>query len=213
MDAVYQDEPGPLEPFAERMKRTFNEVGKVLRARQLESLGHFVMKAVTHANFKQSALALAQSLSEAFVGFRDAVEVNGVTCEFSRKACQAATDLFVRFGSEDERFRFLDMAEVQPSADSKLVYVLRQLGLLELDEKLRVKVDEQREELPASSKEEFYLRASALVTTQKLLQRLKEKGHDIDPYQLDAALRIAILENNQVLLADVCEHLTKSYHY
>ena len=213
MDAVYQDEAGPLQPLAERIKRVFNEVGKVLRARQLESLGQFVIKSVTHPTFKHSAKALIQSLVDSFQGFRDSVEVNGQTHAFSRKASQAATDLFVRFAAEDDRFDFKDMVQIPVSADSKLVYVLRQFGLLQLEDKLREKVDEEREEVEESSKDEFYLRASAICAAQKLLDELNTGGHELALYQLDSALRIAILENGTVLDENAREHLTRSSHY
>lgn len=211
MEAMYKDENGALWPLAEKMRRTLNETGRVLRARQLSSLGQFILKATTHVSFKQSAIELVKCLVETFKAFEDTAELED---KFNRKANQLAVDLFVRFSKEDERFNFSDIDLIPVNADSKMVYILRLLGLLQINEGTRRLIDDKGQELKAGSTVEIGLRQSCIDSSEVLLKQLQNEMPKLSPYQLDAALRIGLLETKVIdEINTISEHLTNTEHY
>lgn len=129
-----------------------------------------------------------------------------VEVDFAARAQTLAVELSRRFGKEDPfRFGFQDLAELVAQAGSGVLpAVLRQLGVLVLDESLAATIDTKQ---PVSVAADVALRAGAVVACDAIAEAAKASGEELHACELDAFLWDTVAKRDQFSKVErhVCE--------
>ena len=164
-------------PLLENRIAVLKELGQVL-------VTDYAGRAVNLVEDAQgSAVRLARLLARKLSSFRDVAFYKGREVFFFKRAQIFAADLHGAFNGAGFG-RFSDIDELTAFADYKLPQVLRHLGILEYDEALAEKVDNQ-ELLDSGSPEEVEIRASTVWAVEFIRQVLDRKGRSVTASQVD----------------------------
>jgi hypothetical protein len=197
LGGVYKDVDGPLTPFANAISRIMNELGMLLRSRQMNHLGQLALQIYSQTD--KSGWSFAKALAKALpITFGD--ESHGLS--FLSKAQRTATVLGERF---PQKFQLVNTNRMTALADAELVFSLRKLGVIRLISELEQKIDsENANRIPAGSKEEFSLRVGALDAVHKMT-----KGQIRNPVASEW-----IIEKAVNIVSTTCRiHLTETLAY
>jgi len=189
---------GPLHGFVHGLVGAAKSTGEALKLQRKRSLGEFVLD-VLEAH-PCSAAALVTALVERLPGFADVAVYthkmpedgagtsagHGLDAAFYKKAQMLALALWRRFKKEQPRlFEFRDIAELTVGADNVLPAVLRELGVISVDESVAQAITENR---PLSRNAEIALRAVAVDACEKIVAAVRNAGGELMPCELDAYL-------------------------
>jgi len=170
------------EPIMELMA-LFSEALNDLGALLLKKYGGSFIALVETAG--QSAETLVTLLAE-MPCFRDVETYDGREIPFYKRAQLTAADLALAFkGKQWGCFNDLDRLTI--FADNLVPHVLKLDGVLRYDHKLDERI--AREELiSAGSGEEVEIRACGLDAVERMVESLRQDGHDVTSMQLDYLL-------------------------
>jgi len=186
--AIFMSTPGPLHPLGTMIQQVLNETGRILeREGCLRGLGEWVL-GTTHAIPAGPHVAsnLIEQLMNTFPGFADKAIYEGKQVLILKKAQLLVADLYRHLKNKEPRFNFEDIQHVTVFADNVLPAVLRKVGILELSEELRSKVD-AKEELPKGNAE-VELRCVAIAACDAIVASWNErraKEPALEPVELD----------------------------
>ena len=160
---VYKDVEGPLSPFANQIARALNEMGILLRARQMNHLGELVSFIYSKSN--NDAWNFANQLAKLLpITFGDEIHEVPFLC----KAQRIVGVLVDRF---PENFHFKNLNRLTALVDANLIFGLRKLGVLKLSENLEKRIDsENPETLTYGGDVEFALRIAAMHAVHLITQ-------------------------------------------
>lgn len=130
-----------------------------------------------------SALKLARLLASRLCSFRDEAHYQGRKIFFYKRAQILGADLFGGFGGKGWG-AFSDMGRLTAFADYKLPQVLRQLGVLRLDDDLAGRVDTLTL-IEAGSPEEIEIRANTIRAVELLRKGLQREGVEWGSFEID----------------------------
>ncbi|PSC69235.1 hypothetical protein C2E20_7255 [Micractinium conductrix] len=160
---------GPLGAFTTKLREAMAETGMVLDGSGHASLGAFILAtldAQAAGGSPPSVAALVEELAEAFPAFADTGLYRGHQVCFYRKAQLLAAQLHLRFRGSDDRFKFVDMADLSADSGNLLPAVFRRQGVVQLSEGLAVAVDAGTD-LQGDERERA-LRAAAVVAARRV---------------------------------------------
>lgn len=133
-----------------------------------------------------SAVRFVGMVTRDFPSFRDAAPFKGRQVPFYKRAQILASDLHAALKGTGWG-GFKDLHRLTAFADYKLPQVLRHLGVLEYEESLARKVDDQVP-LPSGSREEVEIRAHTILAVEGLRREMALLGSSVPAVEIDAAL-------------------------
>ncbi len=170
------------KPVAELMQlfaSALNDLGRYLLGRFEGNFTRLVESA------GGSAAELASHLIE-MPFFDDVLSYDELSVPFFKRAQITAADLAIAFDGKGFG-RFNDLHRLTIFADNLVPHVLRVDGILLYNETLAARID-SAQLIPAGSREEVELRASAVHAVELMAQELISEGRDICPMKLDYLL-------------------------
>lgn len=157
----------------------------------LNDLGSYLLE-----RFDGSFVALveaAEGSAEKLVGlltempyFQDLADYGGLEVPLLKRAQISASDLSLAFEGQGYG-NFDDLDKLTIFADNLVPHVLRLDGLLSFDDALIARI-EAGDLIPAGSTEEVEIRAVALHAVERLVEALRQEGHEVSAQQLDVLL-------------------------
>ncbi|MGB9757653.1 MAG: queuosine 5'-phosphate N-glycosylase/hydrolase [Candidatus Bipolaricaulaceae bacterium] len=174
---------------------TEGEVAEVLgqiplpfwRAMALREVGQALLRFGSAQNFFAQAQGSAKRLVELLTAhlpmFRDAALYDGRWIPFYKRAQILVADLWGTFeGKGPGAFR--DLSWLTAFADYKLPQILWASGVLRVHPRLAERI-KKGEIIPWGSPSEVEIRALTVVAVEKLVEKLREKGREVLPFQVD----------------------------
>ncbi|KAI3431762.1 hypothetical protein D9Q98_004804 [Chlorella vulgaris] len=193
LPGVMLSRQGPLGAFTGKLKETMNEGGRALAAAGQPSLGALVLSHLdgqVAAGQPPSAAALVEALAEAVPSFDDRGMYRGTQVYLYRKAQALAQQLHLRFRGSDDRFKFVDTAQLAADSGNVLPSILRRQGVLKLSDSLAAAVDGGQD--LQGDEREVALRAAAVAACAAICRAAAVAGGDgepaIEPWQLSMFL-------------------------
>ncbi len=156
-----------------------NALGKYL-------ISHFdgsFINLVNSAGFSAEKLLL---LLKRMPFFDDSATYDGKKVKFFKRAQITAADLYLSFNGQGPG-RFDDIDNLTIFADNLVPHVLRLDGVLNYEDGLLSRI-ENEEEIPAGSAEEIEIRACAVHAVELLVDELKQSGRNVNSMILDQYL-------------------------
>lgn len=141
------------------------------------------------ANLVEEAGKSALRQVELLIGmpfFRDVEYYKGLDVAFFKRAQILAADLFLAFDGQGFG-EFQDLHRLTLFADNLVPHVLRVDGILEYEENLAWRIDNE-EIIPSGSAEEVEIRACAVHTIEKLVEAMGGLERGVTAMQLDNIL-------------------------
>ncbi|KAJ2505067.1 hypothetical protein IWW47_002222 [Coemansia sp. RSA 2052] len=158
--AVMISEASVLRPLAEIILGILQDTGRRLEQAGFASFADFIIKMCAE---KPTAAHLVQKLVSAFPSLRDAASVGGQPVYFFKKAQLIAYDICQKFGKEDAKFAFPDIADMTLFADNVVPAVAQHHGLIDPCPGIRAKIASGRE---LTLQETTAMRAASIVAAQ-----------------------------------------------
>ncbi|OGH90947.1 MAG: hypothetical protein A2507_05090 [Candidatus Magasanikbacteria bacterium RIFOXYD12_FULL_33_17] len=186
--------------FQERLQ-IIREVGKSLLA---NFSGNFFNLIKQSNNDSQKIIEL---LIKYFPSFKDETNYKGQQIYFYKRAQILINDISQT--SKEPFCKIKNIEELTACADYKVPFVLRRLGILEYNEQLSHKIDNNIE-LKKDSEEEIEIRANTVWANEIIKQKVQEKFPDITAIQINDALW---LEGRKDFPNDKPHHLTRTTAY
>ena len=183
--AVLQVVDSPLAPLVQSLQKVLNDCGRILLERQKQSLGHFILDALSaqdpgpDGQPAPSAASLVDALVAAFPALQDEGACLGSPVFLYKKAQLIAADLYRRFSETDGRFAFRDFPVLTAFADNVLPAVLRKEGVLRLSSSLGASIDAGS---GVAHEDEVALRACAVTAIEGMAAHLGMSAPDLDYY-------------------------------
>ncbi|HTO53207.1 MAG TPA: queuosine salvage family protein [Myxococcota bacterium] len=165
----------PLDALLELWARALRELGEQIQTRAGGSFAGFVEEA------GGSAAALVRSLLVMPL-WRDIARYDGQSVPFLKRAQLAVSDL--AHALPDDLGRFRDLSELTIFADNLVPHVLRLDGVLRFAPELVARI-EAEELVEAGSLEEIEIRACAVDAVEQIAARLRARGRETTPRELD----------------------------
>jgi len=165
-------------PLLPERTKCLNEAGKSL----LRNFDGDFVNVLEKAN--RSAVKFVNLLINYFPSFNDFTIVDKLKVEFHKRA-QLNVKMIADALENKGLGGFKDLDKLTIFADYKIPQVLRGLGILSYGKSLADKID-NLEEIPAGSREEAEIRASAVWAAEEIKQRLKPRIPWITSARLDS---------------------------
>ncbi len=194
------DEPGPRELMG-HFARALRDLG-VHVSERFDGDFSALVEGADH-----SASALVEELSEMPL-YHDVPVYRGFDVPLYKRAQITVADLHMALEGRGLG-RFDDLDQITMFADNQVPHVLHLDGVLEYSEPLADAIA-QRRPIPAGSPEEVELRACALHTVERLVEKLAEKGYAVSALEVDNYLWH---RGEQPRYQAEPMHLTKTVYY
>jgi len=183
-------------------------------AQALNQLGYFL---VEHFNGKfENLIATAEHSAERLVNilsqipcFYDVANYKDKKIPIFKRAQITAADISLAFKNQGFGY-FYDLDQLTIFADNMIPHVLHCDGILEYEESLAKRIDQQ-ELIEAGSKEEIELRACAIHTIELMKNILQKKGYNLRSIDIDYLLWNEGLQTSYYTKHQL--HLTKTMFY
>lgn len=159
-------------PLLEDRLNMIREVGKVL----IEKYDCDFTNLVNSSN--GDAIKLLELLIENFELFKDTSKYNKKHVYFYKRAQLLIADIFQAFQGNGVG-KLKNISKITACADYKIPQMLRKFGILEYDEELSKKID-NNVRIPKGSKEEVEIRANTIWAVELIKDNLKDKIKNID---------------------------------
>lgn len=204
----------PEIPLLEKRKKILNETGETLVKKYGGRFHNFYQKQT------REAFNLIEKITDEFYGFDDAAwyrnshydtaqyhSTGGTKVLFYKKAQVVLTDIHEIFKGR-EYGAITNIEKLPGHADYKIPAVLRKLGILEYNTKLR-KIVDNRIQIPEGSGMEVEIRANTLWAIHLILEEIKVKYPDTTSVLLSGILWTQSQNN----FLDKPYHLSKTIFY
>lgn len=164
----------------EQRHKNLQEVGRVLNDKYGGEFSNMIKEA------GGSATNLTELIADNFSSFNDIASYRGSIIRFLKRAQICVNDLHLCFCGKGPG-RFSDLSELTAFADYKIPQILREMGILEYDDKLAGKIHEKSLIFPGCE-EEVEIRAATIHAVELMKSAFLDNGLRCTASQIDNLL-------------------------